>query len=108
MGVRLGFDDGFYSLAGKSSRGAAILWKKPWKRVRGTEIRDGEGRIAIVTLAKDNVKVVVASVYAPNLDKTVLVRQFESQRLASEQTTAGHVRIIDTIRFASVRYAGAI
>ena len=73
--LRLGFDDGFYSLAGKSSRGAAILWKNPWKRVQGTEIRDGEGRVAIVTLAKGDVKVVVASVYAPNLDKTVLVRQ---------------------------------
>ena len=63
----LGFKNAFWSHGNSNSRGVAVLWNmqdaqiiKSWK--------DDDGRIAIVTLQKDNNLITIGSVYAPNID----------------------------------------
>ena len=63
----LGFRNAFWSHGNTNSRGVAVLWNltdaqiiKSWK--------DDNGRIAVVTLQKDDNLFTIGSVYAPNID----------------------------------------
>ena len=68
---RLGFLDGIFSLHTRSTRGAAVLWRKPFFKI--AEWIHQEGRIAAAVLGRENSskKVLVVSVYAPNTDPSI-------------------------------------
>ena len=73
--ARLGFDKGIFSLYNNAARGAAVLWRSPLKQT-GKEWLDPEGRLAAVVLKDEREnKILVASVYAPNVDPS---RQMQS------------------------------
>ena len=66
----LGFDEGVFSLFTNAARGSAILWKRPYKKV-GMEWVDKNGRLAAVVLKNElELKILVVSVYAPNVNSS--------------------------------------
>ena len=68
--ARLGFDKGIFSLYNNAARGAAVLWKSPLVQI-GKEWLDPNGRLAAVVLKDEkDLKILVASVYAPNVDSS--------------------------------------
>ena len=64
---RLGFKEGVFSLIDKQARGTAVCWKQG-KLLAKTQ--DTEGRIVGVALEIDSQKLIIFSVYAPNVDGT--------------------------------------
>ena len=71
---QLGFDDACFSSYGSGSRGAALLWRKPWTAVSSIKVSDDEGRIAGAILSNGAIKVGVVAVYAPNVDNKIKTR----------------------------------
>ena len=73
--ARLGFDGAVCSSYGAQARGTALLWKKPWKVHEECKVIDEEGRFAGAVLVKGDIKHIVVSLYAPNVDRTRRTRE---------------------------------
>ena len=67
---RLGFNQGAFSFKSRARAGVGLLWRDNLTMIGNRVWTDKEGRVVCVGLELEGVKMVVCSVYAPNLAST--------------------------------------